>query len=221
MGNNVKIDVLDDGPLIIDKLETLTNSKGENVDIDEKIALCRCGHSENKPFCDGSHKKVEFSGNRESNASFSKERAYEGKDITIHDNRTICCHAGECVSGLNSVFDINTNPWINPDNATVSQVIEVVLIECERPILTNLDQLTTDDIDVFGLPVRSQAHDLVLTGIYFEAGEVCEGRVQESEGIGPMDLTPQLDFVVTTQSKRSGCPFSDPIDGQDRRFLKR
>ena len=126
MSGNVKIDVLDDGPLIVDNLESLTNSKGENVDTDEKIALCRCGQSANKPFCDGSHKSAGFSGERESNASFTKERAYEGKEITVHDNRTICCHAGECVSGLNSVFDINTNPWINPDNATVDEVIEVV-----------------------------------------------------------------------------------------------
>ncbi len=25
-----------------------------------KIGLCRCGHSENKPFCDGSHKRLNF-----------------------------------------------------------------------------------------------------------------------------------------------------------------
>ena len=25
-----------------------------------KIGLCRCGHSENKPFCDGAHKRVNF-----------------------------------------------------------------------------------------------------------------------------------------------------------------
>ncbi len=126
MSEKVKIDVLDDGPLIVDNLETLTNSKGESVEVDDKIALCRCGESQNKPFCDGSHKSAGFTGKRESNASFSKERAYEGKEITVHDNRAICCHAGECVSGLNSVFDINSNPWINPDNATVDQVISVV-----------------------------------------------------------------------------------------------
>jgi CDGSH-type Zn-finger protein len=28
----------------------------------EKIFLCRCGGSNNKPFCDGTHKKIEFKG---------------------------------------------------------------------------------------------------------------------------------------------------------------
>ena len=28
----------------------------------EKVALCRCGHSSNKPFCDGTHKTIGFVG---------------------------------------------------------------------------------------------------------------------------------------------------------------
>ena len=126
MSEEVKIDVLEDGPLIVDNLENFTNSTGDKLETEEKIALCRCGHSENKPYCDGSHKKEGFTGERLTKASLTKERAYEGKEITVHDNRTICCHAAECVTNLNSVFDINSNPWINPDNATVDEVIEVV-----------------------------------------------------------------------------------------------
>lgn len=166
MSENVKIDVLDDGPLIVDNLETLTNSQGKNLEIDEKIALCRCGYSKNKPFCDGSHKSAGFTGRRESNASLTKERAYEGKEITVHDNRAICCHAGECVTGLNSVFDINTNPWINPDNAAVEEVIEVVK-KCPSGALSyTVDELHTRDFDA------SPAINIAKDGPYNVSGKI-------------------------------------------------
>ncbi len=29
--------------------------------VTEKVRLCRCGHSGNKPFCDGTHKRIGFS----------------------------------------------------------------------------------------------------------------------------------------------------------------
>jgi CDGSH-type Zn-finger protein len=40
----------------------LTDANGKPWDLTGKpaVALCRCGASENKPFCDGAHKKVSF-----------------------------------------------------------------------------------------------------------------------------------------------------------------
>jgi len=55
------ISVFDDGPLGVERLETLTNSNGDELEVNREMALCRCGTSQNKPYCDGSHKKIGFS----------------------------------------------------------------------------------------------------------------------------------------------------------------
>lgn len=60
MSDRVYIGVLDDGPYIVAGLEELRNSKDENLEISGKAALCRCGASANKPYCDGTHKKIGF-----------------------------------------------------------------------------------------------------------------------------------------------------------------
>jgi CDGSH-type Zn-finger protein len=41
-------------------LKEIKNSKGQSLPVQETVYLCRCGHSANKPFCDGSHKKMNF-----------------------------------------------------------------------------------------------------------------------------------------------------------------
>ncbi len=49
-----------DGPYIVKGLVRIVSADGDTVMVREKVALCRCGASANKPFCDGSHKAVEF-----------------------------------------------------------------------------------------------------------------------------------------------------------------
>ena len=60
MSEKAKIEIMDDGPLIVSDLRLLEDGKGQELAIRKKIALCRCGISENKPFCDGSHKGAGF-----------------------------------------------------------------------------------------------------------------------------------------------------------------
>lgn len=55
-----KISVLLNGPLMIEGSLIVKNSSGETIKESEKVFLCRCGQSANKPFCDGTHKKVDF-----------------------------------------------------------------------------------------------------------------------------------------------------------------
>ena len=57
-----KISVRNNGPLRVEGEFTIYDQDGNAFGLAGRtiIALCRCGHSENKPFCDGSHKKVEF-----------------------------------------------------------------------------------------------------------------------------------------------------------------
>ncbi|WP_395383964.1 CDGSH iron-sulfur domain-containing protein [Mesorhizobium sp. UC22_110] len=40
----------------------MVSGTGRTVDRVTKVFLCRCGHSKNKPFCDGSHKAAGFVG---------------------------------------------------------------------------------------------------------------------------------------------------------------
>jgi CDGSH-type Zn-finger protein len=58
----VKITVNKNGSLRIEGEFTLCDAEGQAFDLGGRtsISLCRCGQSGNKPFCDGTHRKVDF-----------------------------------------------------------------------------------------------------------------------------------------------------------------
>ncbi|MGA2898003.1 MAG: CDGSH iron-sulfur domain-containing protein [Acidobacteriaceae bacterium] len=62
MSEPVKITVRPNGPLLVEGAFALSDLDGKQWDLTGKpaVALCRCGASENKPFCDGAHKKIGF-----------------------------------------------------------------------------------------------------------------------------------------------------------------
>jgi 3-phenylpropionate/trans-cinnamate dioxygenase ferredoxin subunit len=57
----MNIKVKDNGPYLIEGDFTLTDMQGNPIPI-VKRALCRCGGSTMKPFCDGTHSKIGFQG---------------------------------------------------------------------------------------------------------------------------------------------------------------
>jgi len=56
----VTITVLDNGPYLVKGPLVVSDASGRTFTGRETIALCRCGHSNDKPFCDGSHRKADF-----------------------------------------------------------------------------------------------------------------------------------------------------------------
>ena len=58
--HDATITATDNGPYLIQGNITLIDAEGNAYEASDTIALCRCGHSSTKPFCDGSHEKSNF-----------------------------------------------------------------------------------------------------------------------------------------------------------------
>ncbi len=63
MAEAVVIRCRENGPLLVQGPVKVVDHLGNEFSVPpgkENIAMCRCGHSKNKPFCDGSHRQVGF-----------------------------------------------------------------------------------------------------------------------------------------------------------------
>ena len=57
---NATITPSDNGPYLVQGSATVLDAEGNQYQVTDTIALCRCGHSSTKPFCDGTHEKANF-----------------------------------------------------------------------------------------------------------------------------------------------------------------
>jgi CDGSH-type Zn-finger protein len=168
------------GPYLVKGLATFMNSRGEAIATQETMALCRCGESKNKPFCDGSHAKVGFEDGKKSDRTKDKRQDYVGKAIIIHDNRGMCAHAGVCTDRLSSVWRMGVKPWIDPDGAGFEAIIETIEA-CPSGALsyTINDEEHRDCKNPLAIKLAKNGPYVVTGGVRLESSEFGDGASHE------------------------------------------
>ena len=130
MTDLAKIIPAQDGPLIVENPPNLKGSVEADLTGKPKVALCRCGASANKPFCDGTHTKVGFASapdrSRLRNAPVDYTGQVNGVEVTVSYTPVLCTHAAQCQARAVAVFNPKQKPWIQPENGTLDAIIDVM-----------------------------------------------------------------------------------------------
>lgn len=125
-----KITPAENGPLIVEHPPQLSGAGAPDIAGRPKVALCRCGASANKPFCDGAHARIGFDSTPDRSALRNDPIAYSGAvngaDVTISYTPALCTHAARCQALAPSVFDPKARPWIKPESGTLESVMAVM-----------------------------------------------------------------------------------------------
>lgn len=67
--------------------------------------------------------------------SEKKIQSYENDEIEVQYDPNICIHAGECVRGLNTVFNVKQKPWIKVDEGSAADIMATI-DKCPSKALT-------------------------------------------------------------------------------------
>jgi CDGSH-type Zn-finger protein/truncated hemoglobin YjbI len=121
-----RIVVADNGPYLVTNAASIRNYLGEPLRVPPQLALCRCGESGDKPFCDGSHARTGFSGAKDPKRVPDRRDSYPGVQVTIFDNRSICQHSGFCTDRLPAVFRTDAEPFVAPSGGRMDEIVRAV-----------------------------------------------------------------------------------------------
>lgn len=114
-------------PIMSEHGEPLTWRTNEVTDQGAAYALCRCGGSAKKPYCDGTHASNGFDGTESAPADNYEQRrtSYPGTGIEVFDDRGTCAHAGFCGNQVSNV-------WKMADKTEDTQIRAQVMAMIER-----------------------------------------------------------------------------------------
>jgi CDGSH-type Zn-finger protein/truncated hemoglobin YjbI len=122
------VTVAQDGPYLTVGAATagLESWLGVPLDVAPVAALCRCGWSASKPWCDGSHAEHGFSGTKRDDRVPDRLDHYEARQFDITDNRGLCAHSGRCTDTVPTVFRVGTEPFVAPAGGRADDIARAV-----------------------------------------------------------------------------------------------
>jgi CDGSH-type Zn-finger protein len=96
------------------KWDTCEWQDGKTYPRQETYALCRCGESHNKPYCDGTHLKINFDGTETASHTLYQDEAVviDGPGLTLSDAKILCASARFChrAGGIWNIMRTSNNP---------------------------------------------------------------------------------------------------------------
>jgi CDGSH-type Zn-finger protein len=166
-----RIAVADDGPYLVTNAAAVRDHLGGQPRVAPQLALCRCGESGDKPFCDGSHERTGFSGAKDPKRVPDQRDSYPGVQVTIFDNRGICQHSGFCTDRLPTVFRTDAEPFVARSGGRMDEIVRAVR-DCPSGALS----LAFDDTEARDLvdwhARRQSAIEVSLDGPYRVTGGI-------------------------------------------------
>ena len=114
------------GPYLVTNVTVLRTPLGGEVPVPPQLALCRCGASATKPFCDGSHTTSGFTDGKDPNRVPDQRDTYLGQQVTIFDNRGICQHSGLCSDRVPTAFRTGAEPFVAPSGGRLDELVRAV-----------------------------------------------------------------------------------------------